>query len=99
MDLKDFDIDTARTLVGETFHIELPAPPALELRVTTVTEMSDEHARVKRTPFRIEMIGNRLVPQAMYPFHHTAFGDAPFELFIVPTGKTATGYEYEMIFT
>lgn len=99
MELKDFDIDTARTLVGETFHIELPAPPPLELRVTRVGEMSDEHARLKRTPFRVEMIGNRLVPQGMYAFQHRAFGDAPFELFMVATGKTAAGYEYEMIFT
>lgn len=99
MDLKDFDIDTARTLVGATFRIELTDPPPLELRVTSVGEMSDEHARVKRIPFRMELLGSRLVPQAMYPFHHEAFGEAPFELFIVPTGRTAKGYEYEMIFT
>ena len=98
MDLKDFDIDTARKLVGATFHIDLPSPPPLELRVAKVSEMSDEHARVNRTPFRIELLGNRLVPQAIYPFHHEAFGTEPLELFIVATGKTPSGYEYEMIF-
>jgi len=98
LDLKDFDFDTARTLVGATFHIDLPSPPPLELRVVEVRQMSDEHARVERTPFRIELLGNRLVPQAIYPFHHEAFGSEPFELFVVATGKTASGYEYEMIF-
>ena len=99
MDLQDFDIDTARTLVGTTFQIDLPSPPPLELRVTEVGEMSDEHARVKRTPFRIGLMGNRLVPQGIYPFRHEALGDEPLELFIVAVAQTRNGYEYEMIFT
>jgi hypothetical protein len=99
LNLQDFDIDTARTLVGETFQIDLPSSPPLELRVTEVGEMSDEHARVKRTPFRIGLMGDRLVPQGTYPFRHAALGDAPLELFMVAVGKTKSGYEYEMIFT
>ena len=98
MELIDFDIDTARTLVGATFNIELQQPPPLELRVTAVREMSDEHARVKRTPFRIEMLGNQLVPQGTYAFRHEVFGSEALDLFIVATGRTPAGYEYEMIF-
>jgi hypothetical protein len=98
LELIDFDLDTARTLVGATFNIELPQPPPLDLRVTAVREMSDQHARVKRTPFRVEMLGNRLVPQGIYPFRHEAFGGEPLDFFIVATGKTDAGYEYEMIF-
>lgn len=99
MNLQDFDIDTARTLVGATLQIDLPSSPPLELQVTEVGEMSDEHARVKRVPFRMGLMGKRLVPQGMYPFRHETLGDEPLELFIVPVGQTRSGYEYEMIFT
>lgn len=61
---------------------------------------SQAAASTRRAPFSVFFVGEPLLPQAMYPLQHDAFGSEPLNVFIVPVGPVqGRGYEYEAVFT
>jgi hypothetical protein len=71
----------------------------VELRLTrTARVMASEAARLKRTAFSLYFLGPLLLPQHIYRLTHEGFTE-PLDLFLVPIGKDAGGFNYEAVFT
>jgi len=91
--------DEAQALVGRTYRV---GGNNLELTVTRVIRAAEHGPRpkeLKRDSFSIFFRGpaDVLLPQRMYDLA----GDSETfpNLFIVPVGRNANGYEYEAVFT
>jgi len=93
--------DTALALVGRTYRVHLDAR-SVDLTVSRVIRAADNRPRPKelhRDAFSIFFRGpsDILLPQRMYDL--TRDSESFPNLFIVPVGKNAEGYEYEAVFT
>ena len=95
-------------LVGQRFSVTVPEGGTIEFALIDVVELPASRRvgrrplpdTVRRAPFSIFLTGAPLLPQAMYPIRHDAFGREPLEIFIVPIGQAeGGGYEYEAVFT
>jgi hypothetical protein len=71
----------------------------VELRLTRAARvMESEAARLKRTAFSLYFLGPLLLPQQIYRLTHDGFPE-PLDLFLVPIGPVAGGFNYEAVFT
>ena len=70
-----------------------------EHRVTLTLDAADEVPGSQRPGggFRLEFVGpeDQMLPQGIFQFR---FGEEPFELFIVPLGRSRRGAHYEALF-
>lgn len=93
-------------LVGQTFTLT-NAEQTFAFELTDVEQFPVPRRRsrqtaapTRRAPFSLFFVGEPLLPQAMYPLQHNAFGSEPMSIFIVPVGEAeGGGYEYEAVFT
>jgi hypothetical protein len=92
-------------LVGQKFTLtngdeNLPFELTFVEPLPTPRRKSRKPGPEKRAPFSIFFTGEPLLPQAIYPLQHDAFGSEPLTIFIVPIGEAeGGGYEYEAVFT
>lgn len=93
-------------LIGQTFTLT-NADQSFAFALTDVEPLPTQRRRSRQTaapprraPFSLFFVGEPLLPQAMYPLQHDAFGSDPMTIFIVPVGEAeGGGYEYEAVFT
>jgi len=93
-------------LIGQKFRLSVPDSATIDLELVEV-ELLPAGRRSRRAgqaprrePFSLFFTAASLLPQAMYPIQHDAFGSDPLPIFIVPIGKAdGGGYEYEAVFT
>lgn len=93
-------------LIGQVFTLTLP-DATYPLELVDVEELPPPRRRSRRNvtppsraPFSLFFTGEPLLPQAMYPVQHDAFGKEPLQIFIVPVAEAeGGGYEYEAVFT
>ena len=97
--LATLTFDKAKGLVGRAYRVD---GTNIQLTVTHVTRAAEHGPRpreLKRDSFSIFFRGpaEALLPQRMY----TLTGDSESfpNLFIVPVGRDAQGYEYEAVFS
>jgi hypothetical protein len=96
--LDTLTIESFEPLVGTSFWLQNNAQK-IELRLTKAARvMESEAARLKRTAFSLFFLGPILLPQHIYQLTHDGFAD-PIDLFLVPIGKDAGGFNYEAVFT
>ena len=102
--LERFTIDTFAPLVGRGFRLHVEGAPPLETTLESVTEIPvsswrPEDTAAHRRPFSLVFLvpSQVVLPQAIYRFEHEEIG--PFEIFVVPIGRTAQGIRYEAVFS
>lgn len=96
--LDTLTIESFEPLVGTSFWLQNNAQK-IELRLTKAARvMESEAARLKRTAFSLFFLGPVLLPQRIYRLTHDGFAD-PIDLFLVPLGQDAGGFNYEAVFT
>lgn len=98
--------ETFEPLIGSVFKLTGPEGEIIDFTVVDVEDLPAggrrrRGKRLKREPFSVFFTGLPLLPQAMYPMQHEAFGPEPVQIFIVPVGENeeGEGYEYEAVFT
>jgi len=94
--------ETAGKLVGRSYRVNLDVERSVELTVTRVVRAAEHGPRpkeLKRDSFSIFFRGpsDVMLPQRMYDLN--ADRDPLPNLFVVPVGRDANGYEYEAVFT
>jgi hypothetical protein len=84
---------TFAELLHTAFQVSDADATAMELTLTEVTMHGAE-----ATTFSLIFTGplDRFLPQRTYLFEHEKL--SPFQLFIVPIGKDAKGFQYEAVF-
>jgi hypothetical protein len=102
--LETLTLESFEPLIGQQFKLTMPDNQQLEFKLVDVEELPTGRRRrnapePRRKPFSIFFIGQPLLPQAIYPMQHDAFGPEPLTIFIVPLGEAEGGYEYEAVFT
>jgi hypothetical protein len=96
--LDQLTIESFQPHVGTSFWLQNNAQK-IELRLTrTARVMESEAARLKRTAFSLFFLGPVLLPQQIYRLTHDRFAE-PLDIFLVPIGKDAGGFQYEAVFT
>jgi len=96
--LDQLTIESFQPHVGTSFWLQNDAQK-IELRLTrTAQVMESEAARLKRTAFSLFFLGPVLLPQQIYRLTHDGFAE-PLDIFLVPIGKDAGGFQYEAVFT
>jgi len=97
--------ESFQPLIGQKFKVSIDEAQTFEFELTDVEALQVGRrsrrpgAPPRRQPFSLFFTGEPLLPQAMYPLQHDAFGKDPLNIFIVPVGKVEGGYEYEAVFT
>jgi len=96
--LSTLTYETAREWIGRSYRVD----GRVELRIERVIRAAEDRPRaaeLKRDSFSIFFRGpsDILLPQRMYDL--TRDSESLPNLFIVPVGKNAEGYEYEAVFT
>src|SRR5689334_24287359 len=89
--------DAALSLVGRTYRVD---GVDAELTITSVRLAAERGPRpkeLKRDAFSIFFKSSAFLPQRMYALAGDG-RDFP-NIFIVPVGRSADGYEYEAVFT
>jgi hypothetical protein len=97
--LETFTTATFEPHVGTTFLVHGATAEPLTLTLTHLTRGRPGNSLATREAFSLFFRGPRdtYLQQSMYLFEHEALGT--FEIFIVPVGQDATGYQYEAVFT
>ncbi len=96
--LDQLTIESFEPHVGTSFWLR-NNEQKIELRLTRAARvMESEAARLNRTAFSLYFLGPVLLPQQIYRLTHDGFSD-PLDLFLVPIGKVAAGFNYEAVFT
>lgn len=96
--LDQLTIESFEPHVGTSFWLQNNAQK-VELRLTRAARvMESEAARLKRAAFSLFFLGPILLPQRIYRLSHDGFTD-PIDLFLVPIGQDAGGFNYEAVFT
>ena len=102
MQLNEITWQAMEPYVGGTFRIDLTDGNHIDLKLTDVKKVLDQHVdpRFTRDSFSLYFLGppNVLLPQSVYPLRHDEI-DEPLHIFIVPIGKTPEGFRYEAVFT
>jgi hypothetical protein len=106
-----FRYDLFAPLIGSSFRIDFP-DGTIDLRLDEVTalpppryvtpkgeEPVPAEIAARRNPFTVSFRGPRNVrlPQNTYRLMHGAFAE-PLDIFIVPVGVDAEGYNYQAVF-
>lgn len=99
-----FTIDAFAPRVGNAFQIHVGGDEPLGAVLENVAEIPvagwrPEDAPRRRKPFSLLFLGPAAteLPQAIYRFEHEDLG--PFEIFIVPVGRSGDGVRYEAVFS
>jgi hypothetical protein len=96
--LDQLTIESFEPHVGTSFWLRNNTQK-VELRLTRAAPvMESEAARLHRTAFSLYFLGPVLLPQQIYQLTHDGFPE-PLDLFLVPIGKGANGFNYEAVFT
>ncbi len=85
--------------VGQTFTIGFSDAPAVVLSLAEAELLKGRHSPVKgRQPYSLIFVGQseQMLPQRMYWLEHATLGQ--IELFLVPVGKDARGFQYQSLF-
>lgn len=105
MDLAALTYETAKTLEGTSFDVELPDGTVVPLTLEEALPYESRQRRPtrgkapRRAPFSLYFVGpaSPLLPQAMYTFRGQT--ETLEKLFIVPIGQDEEATEYEAVFT
>ena len=83
--------------VGQTWVIDEPGAPAIELTLTEVEALRN-YAKLEREPFVLLFTtrGDFVLPQRSYALRHAALGQ--MEIFLVPVGREGDVTSYEAVF-
>ena len=97
MALELLTIDMFSDKVGQSFVVEEPDAPAIELTLTEVTALRN-YANAARAPFSLlfRSQGNAVLPQRIYTLRHVDLGPQAF--FLVPIAGTKEMVTYQAIF-
>lgn len=98
MDPGAVTVDTFRPLVGDVFTIRA-ADGAIQATLQAVRAAEGHgYPETMRAPFSIEFRGpaDRMLQQGIHAVEHTAFGE--LVVLLVPTGASAEGARYEVVF-
>jgi hypothetical protein len=83
--------------VNTKFRVATEPPLELELKqVKRYLGGTNDETGMERFSVFFYGAGERLLRQGIYLLEHEAMGS--FELFLVPVGKTESGYQYEAVF-
>jgi hypothetical protein len=99
MDLADLTYDTFAGRVGETFR---DGETGAELELVSVTDATEALRHVpegQRAPFSLLFRGpgTDLLPQSIRALTHEGLG--ALDIFLVPVGQDAGGYQYQAVFS
>ena len=97
--LEKLTFEEMNALVGTTFGVEIDGH-SIDLTLARAGKvMESEAARLPRHPFSLFFTGPAapFLPQKTYRLHHEQLGT--LEIFLVPVGKFADGFQYEAVFT
>ena len=105
MDLAALTYETAKTLEGTSFEIDLPDGTTVPMKLDEVLLYETRQRRrprgaaPRRDPFAMYFVGpsDPVLPQAIYRFRGAAHTIE--NLFIVPIGQSSGATEYEAVFT
>jgi hypothetical protein len=83
--------------VGQTWVLDEPDAPAVELTLTEVEAMRN-YGKLKREPFSLWFTtrGNFVLPQRLYALRHAALGQ--MAIFLVPIGREGDVTTYQAVF-
>jgi hypothetical protein len=83
--------------VGQTWVLDEPNVPAIELTLTEVEGLRN-FGNLKREPFSLwfATTGDVVLPQRIYALRHAALG--PMSIFLVPTGRQGDVTTYQAVF-
>jgi hypothetical protein len=101
--LDQLTIETFEPHVGSTFWLHTQNETGrhkIQLRLERAAKvMESEAARLPRNPFSLYFLGpgSIYLEQKIYHLTHDAFPDG-LDIFLVPVGKDANGYQYEAVF-
>lgn len=100
--LDQLTIDTFQPHVGSSFWLHTTNQTGnhkIELRLEKALKvMESEAARLDRNPFSLYFLAPVYFEQHIYHVTHDAFPEG-LDVFLVPVGKHAGGYQYEAVFT
>ena len=83
--------------VGQTWVIDEPGAPAIELTLTEVENLRN-YAKLAREPFFLVFTtrGDFVLPQRLYTLRHAELGQMP--IFLVPIGRQGDVTSYQAVF-
>ena len=92
--IETFTEDTFLAHLNTRFRLSADAADPLEVELVKVTPLSSPgHVQFS---IQFQGPGDQLLPQRTYSIEHEVLGR--FDLFLVPVGKNASGFEYEAVF-
>jgi hypothetical protein len=93
----DLTRDVFSDRVGQSWVIDEPGAPAIELTLTEVESLRN-YAKLAREPFGLIFTtqGNFVLPQRIYLLRHVDLGQMP--IFIVPVGRQGDVTSYQAVF-
>lgn len=101
--LDKLTVDDFRPAVGQTFSLDAEGAGTVELALVAARTIEPDAPSVdsagRRSPFALDFRGpaDPVLPQSIYRLENDGVG--VLEIFIVPTGRTDAGTDYEAIFT
>jgi hypothetical protein len=83
--------------IGQTFVIEEPDFPAIDLTLTEAESLRN-YAKLEREPFNLLFTtqGDFVLPQRIYALRHPALGVSP--IFLVPIARQGDVTTYQAVF-
>ncbi len=94
---RQLTIDLFSDKVGQTWTIDEPEAPPIELTLTAVEALRN-FAKLAREPFSLSFTtrGDFVLPQRIYGLRHAALG--AMALFLVPIGREGDVTTYQALF-
>jgi hypothetical protein len=83
--------------VGQTWVIDEPNAPPIELTLTEVESLRN-YAKLAREPFSLLFVthGDFVLPQRLYGLRHAALG--PMTIFLAPIARSGNTTTYQAVF-
>lgn len=93
--MEELHKETFSACLHEAFHVERGDAPGFELRLT---EVSGNFSTARQEVFSLVFSGplEEFIQQGIHRLHNDRLGT--LELFLVPIGRDAAGYQYEAVF-
>lgn len=92
--IETFTEATFLELLNTRFQIHPEGADPIELELVGVTPLSSP--RMVQFSILFQGPGHVFLQQSIYPMAHDKLGE--FKLFLVPVGKTQSGFQYEAVF-
>ncbi len=93
----DLTHDLFSDKVGQTWMLDEPGAPAIELTLTEVESLRN-YAKLAREPFSLLFTtrGDFILPQRSYGLRHASLGQ--MTIFLVPVGRAGDVTTYQAVF-